>query len=170
MLIKQKIGSLKNIEPGGRHIECIHLQWYEMAKKILHKKTDKGREVVMKFFREGESLLQDDVIYADDDLLICIDVLPVKAIVLTPASMWEMAYLCYEIGNKHLPLFYEGEQLAMPYEDPVYNMLVAAGYQPLIENRKLLLQMKTSVTPHGDANATSLFSKILQLTNAADES
>jgi urease accessory protein len=170
MLIKQKIGSLKDIEPGVRAIEYVYLQWYETAKKILHKKTNREREVVMKFFREGEHLQQDDVIYADDDLLICIDILPVKAIVLAPASMWEMAYLCYEIGNKHLPLFYEKEQLAMPYEDPVFNMLVAAGYKALIENRKLLNQLRTAVTPHGHTSSTSLFSKILQFTHTADAS
>jgi urease accessory protein len=170
MLIKEKIGLLKDIEVGVRHVELIHLQWYETAKKILHKKTDQGREVVMKFFSGGESLQQDDVMYADSDVLICINIIPVKAIVCKPASMQEMAHLCYEIGNKHLPLFYENGELAMPYDDPVFKMLVAAGYHPITENRKLLLQMKTSVTPHGHGSSTSLFSKILQLTSAADES
>lgn len=168
MLIKEKLGSLKDMERGERRIEYVHLQWYETAKKIVHKKTDQGREVILKFFREGEGLQQDDVLYADNDLLICIDIIAVKAIVCKPASMWQMAWLCYEIGNKHLPLFYENEELAMPYEDPVFNMLVAAGFEPKIKERKLSGQMKTSVSPHGQS--TSLFSKILQFTNPADES
>jgi urease accessory protein len=161
---------LKNTAIGTKQIEYVHLQWYETAKKILHKKTDKERAVVMRFFKEGDSLQQDDIIYADDHLLICIDIVPVKTIVCKPASMWEMACLCYEIGNKHLPLFYENEALATPYEDPIFKILVAAGYKPLIENRKLLNQMKTSVSPHGNSNSTSLFSKILQLTNPGNES
>lgn len=168
MLIKEKLGSLKDLERGERRIEYIHLQWHETAKKIIHKKTDQDREVILKFFGEGECLQQDDVLYADNDLLICIDIIAVKAIVCKPASMWQMAWLCYEIGNKHLPLFYENEELAMPYEEPVFNMLVAAGYKPEIEDRKLLRQIKTSVSQHG--HSSSLFSKILQFTNPADES
>src|SRR5450631_2289152 len=123
MLIKQKVGSLKNIEIGPRRVELVHLQWHETAKKILHKKTANGLEVIMKFFNGEDSLQKDDVIYADNDLLICIDIIPVKAIVCIPASMGEMAYLCYEIGNKHLPLFCDNEELAMPYDDPVFKML-----------------------------------------------
>ena len=170
MLIKQKIGSLNDMEVGSRRIEYLHLQWYEVSKKILHKKTDQNREVTMKFFGGDESLQQGDVVYTDSDLLICIDIVAVKAIVCKPASIHEMALLCYEIGNKHLALFYDNGELAMPYDDPVFKMLTAAGFNPVIENRKLLLQMKTSVTPHGHGNSTSLFSKILQLTSSADES
>ena len=170
MLIKQKIGSLKDIVPGNRQIETIALQWYETAKKILHKKTDAGREIIMKLFSETERLGQGDVMYADEDTIICINIIPVKAIVLKPATLKEMAWLCYEIGNKHLPLFYDEEELSMPYEDPVFNMLVVAGYNPMIENRKLLLQLKTSVAPHGQGNSIPLGSKNSQFIKAKDES
>ncbi len=170
MLLKEKIGSLKDTQAGSRHIDYIHLHWHETAKKILHKKTSGGLEIRMKFFNETESLQQDDIVYADEELLICIEIVPVKAMVLMPASMEEMARICYELGNKHLPLFYENGQLAMPYEAPVFNLLLAAGYQPVMEERKLLQPMKTSVTPHGHNSGGSLFSKILQLTKPADES
>ncbi len=45
--------------------------------------------------------------------------------------------LCYEIGNRHLPLFYEGDDLLVPYEVPLYNLLQATGYELKVEERKL---------------------------------
>ena len=80
--------------------------------------------------------------------------------------MYEMAYICYEIGNKHLPLFYENNQLMIPYEAPLLRVLQASGLKRLIEHRKLLHQLKTTVSPHGHSDGKSLFSKILQLTSS----
>jgi urease accessory protein len=169
MLVKEKLGNLKGFNKGfnkeGRTIDIVQLEWHETMKRILHKKSIGGRDVSMKFLKENQQLAQDDVIYADDDLLILIDIKPCDVIVLKPASMYEMACLCYEIGNKHLPLFYEQETLMIPYEAPVYNMLKAGGFEISIEERKLSNQLSTSVTAHlHQGNATSLFSKIIQLT------
>jgi urease accessory protein len=83
--------------------------------------------------------------------------------------MHDMAYVCYEIGNKHLPLFYDKDELLVPYDAPVFRMLEASGFNPVRQQRKLLSQLKTTVAPHNHAGTReSLFSKILQLTNAAD--
>lgn len=169
MIIQEKIGSLQHTATGNRRIERVNLEWHETAKKILHKKTDTGRAVIMKFFTEGESLAQDDILYMDHELVICTNILPTEAIVLLPASLKAMAYVCYEIGNKHLPLFYQDGELAMPYDEPVFRMLVKAGYDPRKENRKLFAQMKTSVAAHRHTGST-LFSKILQLTSPSDGS
>ena len=60
-----------------------------------------------------------------------------------------MASVCYEIGNKHLPLFYEDDELLLPYEAPLFQLLLAAGYDVKQGKRKLLDPLRTSVTPHG---------------------
>ncbi len=75
-----------------------------------------------------------------------------------------MASVCYEIGNKHLPLFYESDELLVPYEDPLFRLLAAGGFNPVREKRKLLQPLKTTVAAHGHNGGSSLFSKILQLT------
>ena len=78
--------------------------------------------------------------------------------------MFEMASVCYEIGNKHLPLFYEEESLLVPFDAPLMRLLQAQGYDISKEERKLLQPLKTTVAPHSDGN-NSLFSKIMKLTN-----
>ena len=168
MLVKEKAGNLKSIASDGRQVDLICIEWYETAKRILHKKTKSGKEVTMKFLNEAQWLQQDDVMYVDNEMIIAIDILPCEVIVIKPVTMFEIAYVCYEIGNKHLPLFYEDDELLIPYEAPAFRMLQAAGFSVEMQKRKLLNQLKSSVSPHAHySNNSSLFSKILQLTTKA---
>lgn len=170
MLIKEKIGSLSNIEIGSREPDALSIEWYETGKRILHKKTAAGREVILKLLKESSTLLQDDVMYEDETCVIIIDIQPCDVIVVYPNSMYEMAKLCYEIGNKHLPLFYEDEVILVPFDAPLFKWLTAAGFEPVKENRKLLHQLKTAVSSHAHPdNSSSLFSKILKLTSPAND-
>jgi urease accessory protein len=76
-----------------------------------------------------------------------------------------MASVCYEIGNKHLPLFYESDELLVPFELPLFRLLSAQGYDVKQEERKLLQPLKTTVSPH-EHGGSSLFSKIMKLTTS----
>ena len=167
MTIKEKIGSIKNIDVNGRAIDHLELEWYETNKRILHKKTIAGKEAVLKFLNGSQNLTEGDVVYEDEHSLIVVSIKPCDVIVIKPTSMYQMAYSCYEIGNKHLPLFYDKDELLVPYEAPLFKMLQASGFNLIKEERKLLNQLKTSVMPHGHAGENkSLFSKILQLTSS----
>lgn len=165
MIIKEKLGPLSSFGQAGRTIDWLPLEWYELSKRILHKRTQSGREVTLKFLAAAPNLQQDDVLYADEKEIIAVDIIPCEAMVLRPQSMYAMALVCYEIGNKHLPLFYENETLLIPYDAPVYRMLQASDMNPEIQTRKLVHQLKTSVLPHAHSSGReSLFSKILKLT------
>jgi urease accessory protein len=164
MIIREKIGNLQRVDATGYVVDKLPLEWYETSKRILHKQTVMGRNVVLKFLKEAPGMQQDDIIFKDENNLIVIDILPCEVIVVQPATMYEMAVACYEIGNKHLPLFYEGDAILIPYEAPLLKMLQACGFKISTEHRQLLHPLKTSVSPHAHGNS-SLFSKILQLTS-----
>jgi urease accessory protein len=168
MLIQRKIGNLATFAIDNRRIDRVPVQWFETNKRILHKRTQSGRELVLKFLKEAPNLAQDDVLYEDATSLVVIDIPPCEAIVVRPGSMHQMACLCYEIGNKHLPLFYENDEILVPYEAPLFRLLQTAGFEPLEQVRKLLYPLKTSVAPHSHSSST-LFSKILQLTTPAGD-
>ena len=91
MLVKEKLGNLSSFNKEARTIDIVQLEWHETMKRILHKKSIAGRDVSMKFLKENQRLAQDDIIYADDDLLIIIDIKPCEVIVLKPAGIYEMA-------------------------------------------------------------------------------
>jgi len=162
MVIQEKIGNTSTRNIVGKVIDWLALEWYETNKRILHKRTHAGTEVTMKFMKENQQLTQGDILYEDAKMLIAIDILPCEAIVVKPVSMYEMANICYEIGNKHLPLFYDNDELLVAYEEPLFRLLKNAGYNVQADSKKLLRPLKTTVSPHG---SSSLFSKIMNLTN-----
>ncbi len=163
MLVKEKIGNLELFAINNRNIDYVLLDWYETNKRILHKKTVLGRDISMKFLNENPQLGVGDIVYEDDFSLIAIDIKECDAIVIRPASMYETAAVCYEIGNKHLPLFYQDEEIVVAYEVPLFALLTAGGYNIEQAKRKLIQPLKTTVTPHG-SSSNSLFNRIMKLT------
>ena len=166
MLIKEKIGHLSNYDLLERAVVQVELEWFETNKRILHKKTKTGLDITLKFLQENPQLIEGDILFADDFTVITVAVKACDVIVLQPASMQEMATICYEIGNKHLPLYYQEDKLLIPFDAPLFKMMVAAGYEVYTASEKLLRPMKTSVSPHAHQTNDSLFSKIMKLTNA----
>ncbi len=163
MLIQQKIGNIKNHTNNIKTIDWLKLQWFETNKRIQRKHTESGLEIAIKFLHENPNLNQGDILFEDEKSIIAIEILPCECIVVAPKNMFEMASVCYEIGNKHLPLFFDKEELLVPNEMPLYKLLTAQGYIVKQEKRQLLQPLKTTVAPHGSTNDT-LFSKIMKLT------
>ena len=167
MLIQQKSGNINDIDINNRTIDWLQLQWYEAGKRILRRQTQTGNDIALKFPDKSPALTQGDVLYEDDTFIIAVEILPCEVLVIKPANLFEMASVCYEIGNKHLPLFIDKEELLVPFEMPLFRLLSAQGYAIKQDKRKLLHPLKTTVAPHGHSN-NSLFSKLMQLTNASE--
>jgi urease accessory protein len=163
MIIQKKIGNIGSLDIANRSIDWLLLEWYETNKRIQRKVTRSGKEISLKFLNENPGLTQDDILFEDEKTIIAVGVLPCDCILVFPKNMLEMASICYEIGNKHLPLFFEDNSLLVPFEQPLFRLLVAQGYEVRQEKRKLLHPLKTTVSPHPH-NYQSLFSKIMKLT------
>ena len=166
MLIEEKIGQTGTFEINNRKIDLLELQWFEARKRILRKQTNSGKEVLLKFLNENPELTEGDILFADTDMIIAVSILPCECIVLQPKNMFEIASVCYEIGNKHLPLFYEADELLVPFEMPLFSLLSVQGYVVKKEERKLLQPLKTTVAPHTISISENVFSKTQSLTGA----
>ncbi|HWK03941.1 MAG TPA: urease accessory protein UreE [Puia sp.] len=165
MLIQEKLGTIQSFAVGDRVVDPVGVEWHETGKRILRKTTGGGREIVLKFLRESPALAEGDVLYEDGACVVVVEIMPCSVLVIRAASFHAVASVCYEIGNKHLPLYYEEAELLAPYEAPLFRMLVAGGYDVRQEERKLLYPLKTTVAAHAHAGGGgTLFSKILQLT------
>jgi urease accessory protein len=162
MIINQIIGNTTTLSIVGLTIDRLELEWFETTKRIQRKKTTGGMEIAIRFLKEGQRLLQNDVVYMDAQKVVIVHIKPCEAIVVNPQSLLEMGTICYEIGNKHLPLFIQDNQVLIPYEEPLFRWLLAAGYQPVKEVRQLLNMLQSNVAPH-DHGGTSLFTKIISL-------
>jgi len=129
MVCEHILGNTKDFELTGKKIELVEINWDETFKKIHRKVTDSGREVGI---RLDDSVLtkgmnEGDVLYADDDLIIVVYLAPCEVIQVQVAEdhKFMAAKVCYEIGNRHAPLFYGEDELSFItlYNDPMLEML-----------------------------------------------
>lgn len=167
MIVEQIVGNTKTQDIGDREVDLLEIEWFETTKRIQRKRTNSGMEIAIKFVQEGQRLHQNDILYQDDKKVVVVNIKPCEAIVMKPKSLLEMGTICYEIGNKHLPLFIENDQIMMPFEMPMFRWLEASGYFPEKQEVQLLHLLKSNVAPHGHGN-TSLFTKILNIAASHD--
>jgi urease accessory protein len=163
MIINETAGTIKQFDTANRTIDFLEIEWYEASKRIQRKKTKSGQEIAIKFLKEGQRLKQDDVLYADDFKLIVIDIIPCDAIVVKPKSLLEMGSVCYEIGNKHLPMFIQDDEVLLPFEEPIFKWLSASGYDTEKIFTRLTNIVNSTVQPHGHSESSSLFFKIMNI-------
>lgn len=134
-------GNLADLKQRGdiadQEIDYVPFQWFESERNILRKQTQAGREIAFRLLKEGQRLKHNDVVLLSDELVIAVEILPSDVIVLAPKTLPEMARACYEIGNKHSPLFLEGDEILLPYDKPMLEWLVAAGFAPQKDQRRL---------------------------------
>ena len=78
MLCEQILGKLEETDISGRKLEYVDIEWHEAFKKIHRKVTDKGREVGIRMDDSvlTRGLLQGDVIYSDENLVIAVNTPP----------------------------------------------------------------------------------------------
>lgn len=164
MLIQQTKGNINKKEKNNKTIDWLQLQWFETNKRILIRKTNSGKEISLKFLDRAPLLTQGDILFEDEKNIIAVELLACECLVIKPKNMFDMASVCYEIGNKHLPLFFENDEVLVPFEKPLFSLLTAQGYEVEKAERKLLTPLKTTVSPHPPQSGNTLFSKIMKLT------
>ncbi|WP_366186241.1 urease accessory protein UreE [Flavobacterium ovatum] len=161
MIITEKIKP-EDTCPKERISVAVDIEWFESNKRIQHKRARDSKEFRLKFLNENPNLKHGDILFQDENHNYTINILPCDCLVIVPKNNFETASICYEIGNKHLPLFYDNDALLVPFEKPLFRQLLAMGFEIRQEERALLTPLKTSVAPHVESD--SLFSKIMNLT------
>lgn len=171
VLVTEIIGNKSTTSLDGLSVDLLEMEWFETTRKVQRLRSNDGMEIAIKLLREGQRLRQDDIVYQDDKKAVLVQVRPCETIVLAPSSMLEMGTICYEIGNKHLPLFIQNDEVLMPFENPMFRWLEASGYAPQKQERQLLNLLKSNVEPHGHSGSeNSLFSKIINLASSMSTS
>ena len=154
------LGNLAALKASGQittqQIDYVPLEWFESERNILRKKSRSGREVAFRLLKEGQRLKHDDVVFVNESLVIAIEILPSEVIVLSPKTLPEMARACYEIGNKHSPLFLDGDEVTLPYDKLMFEWLEAAGFEPKKAERRLSQALRAnSAQGHGHSHGHS---------------
>ena len=128
MLCEKVLGKLEEMDAAGRRVEYVDIEWHEAFKKIHRKNTDQGTDVGIRMDDTvlSRGLFQGDVIYADDEVIIVVNTPPCEVIEisLTEGHHMMAAKVCYEIGNRHAPLFWgEKGTFITIYDEPMMAMV-----------------------------------------------
>ncbi len=168
MLVTQKYGNIWSAGTANKSIDQLCIEWHETGKRILHKTTKAGISITLKFLNANPDFQDGDILWQDKNSIIAVEIIPTDSIVIIPESIVSASALCYEIGNRHLPLFYEGHELLIPYDVPLHHLLQSSGYIMRVEKRKLNHPFKTTVLPHVQvAGNVSEPAKVLQLSTSS---
>lgn len=128
MLCEQVLGKLEEMDVSGRRVEYVDIEWHEAFKKIHRKTTDQGTDVGIRMDDSvlTKGLFQGDVIFADEEVVVVVNTPPCEVIEisLTPGHEKYAAKVCYEIGNRHAPLFWgeDGKYITI-FDEPMMAML-----------------------------------------------
>ena len=155
MICEKILGMLDELDVAGKTVEYVEIEWHEALKKIHKKTTDTGREVGIRMDDSvlTEGLYEGKVIYMDDGLVIAVHTPPCEVIRVTvkPDHRFMAAKVCYEIGNRHAPLFYGEDEYTFitPYNEPMLQMLSGLhGVEAEKEMRKLAFDRRVSASVH----------------------
>lgn len=154
MLCEQVIGKLEDLDISGRTVEYVDIEWHEAFKKIHRKVTDRGREVGIRMDDAilSRGLFQGDVIYMDDQLVVAVNTPPCEIIQISLSKGHERmaAKVCYEIGNRHAPLFWgDDDTFITIYNEPMMAMLSRIhGAEPVKKTAKLDFDRRISASIH----------------------
>lgn len=155
MICETVIGRLEDLETEGKTVEYVSIEWHEAFKKIHRKETESGREVGIRMDDSilSRGLYEGDVIYMDEKLVIAVHTPPceVLAIRINGEHPEMIPKVCYEIGNRHAPLFYgeDAWSFLTPYNEPMLQMISRLhGVEVKKETRRLCFEKRISASIH----------------------
>ena len=128
MVCENILGKLSDIDVTGKTVDYVEIEWHEAFKKLHRKVTEGGREIGIRMDDEvlTRGLFQDDVIYMDEEVVVAVSTPPCEVIEVSLTEGHEMmgAKVCYEVGNRHAPLFWgENGTYITIYDEPMLVML-----------------------------------------------
>ncbi len=127
ILIKDIKGKITDRDFKDCSIDYVDVNWYDSGKRIHRLVTNNGVEIGIRLDSEKitRGLLQGDVLETRNDNAIVVNILEYKCISVKVQDLKTVAKVCYEIGNRHSPLFYSEDytELVLPYDKPILEML-----------------------------------------------
>lgn len=136
MIIEKVIGNVAADDIRAPHTERVFLASDELVKRIQRVKTDHGRELGIRL-REPKDLQNGDILYCDEKNMIVISVLADDVLTIMPGSIGQMGDIAHQLGNRHLPAQFEGDEMIVQYDYLVEELLQQLGIPFRREERQV---------------------------------
>lgn len=166
MILTHVIGNLADSEYTNipqADIDYLCLDYADAQKHLLRAATENGRDISIRLAPEAQlrGFHDGDILMVEGDTLVAIKILPVPALLAKPRTIKEATQFCYEIGNRHAPLYAlakDGSAFAVLYDNAMEVLFKKMGipYQReslvLEEGCRLKLQSGTHHHHHHEHN------------------
>jgi urease accessory protein len=139
MIIEKVVTNIHDLDPKElekRHKEKVYLESAHLVKRIQRVETDHGRELGIRL-KDQKDLQAGDVLFIDDENMIIIDVLSDDLLIIRPRSIHEMGTIAHQLGNRHLPAQFEGDEMLVQYDYLVEDLLKELEIPYSREDRKV---------------------------------
>lgn len=107
MILTHVCGTLSDASYAGKRVDLLQLDYADAQKHLLRRTTRAGRDIALRLAPEAQlrGLHDGDVLLEDGDTVVAVEILPVLALVAKPEGAAAIARFCYEVGNRHAPLY-----------------------------------------------------------------
>lgn len=136
MIIEKVLGNVSTIEKRTPHVERVYLESDLLVKRIQRVTTDHGREIGIRL-RDNKDLVDGDILHMDEKNMIVISVKEDDVLVIMPTSIGQMGDIAHQLGNRHLPAQFEGDEMLVQYDYLVEELLKQVKVPYKRENRKV---------------------------------
>lgn len=139
MIIKQIVANIENLSPeviGKVHTEKVYMESSDLVKRIQRITSDHGTEIGIRL-REPKDLVDGDILFMNDKNMIIVQVIPDDLLVIKPRSLNEMGTIAHQLGNRHLPAQFEGDEILVQYDYLVEQLLGEQGILFAREEKKV---------------------------------
>lgn len=150
MIIEQIIGNIHNLTPAerkNRHVEKVRMESADLVKRVQRLRTDHNRDLGIRL-AEPKDLKDGDILFMDDHNMIIVDVQTDDVIAIQPKDIHQMGVIAHELGNRHMPAKFEGDEMIVQYDYLVEELLKAKGIPYKREDRKMEEAFRHTVGGH----------------------
>lgn len=136
MIIENILGNIATIEKKAPHIERVYVESDALVKRIQRVVTDHGKEIGIRL-KENKDLVDGDILYMDERNMIVIQVLEDDILTICPTTIQQMGEIAHQLGNRHLPAQFEGDEMLVQYDYLVEDLLKQLDIPYRREERKV---------------------------------
>lgn len=133
MIIVENIIVGPGVEPPSER-DAVFLDW-EGRQRCRGRLTTRGGREIGLALPTGTVLQPGDLLYRDEQFEIVVEGVPEKVFVLCPETHEDFGLVCYQIGNLHRPIGFQGGAILVPYEPVLEKPLDRIGYAYTVEER-----------------------------------
>ena len=145
-LVNEILGNIASFQVGSRTVERIPIASDDLARRLLRVHTAHGELGIR--LEAGQVLGDGDVVYADLERVVCLEVASDDVLVARPRTIDEALALGHALGNRHLPAHIGGGEIVVRDEPLVAELFAERGVPYVRERRKLSQAFRHVRAPH----------------------